>query len=249
MIRWIALGLLFWLVFVIGQIPASWGGYLMTRGTPLALSGISGTLWQGKAGMASVEIDGRHYALGSLSWQLNPLSLLTLSPCADIATNLERQQVSGTACAGLGGSLSLTDTSISVPAGLIQELPEAIKLSGQINIQLKNLGLKDRQLHTLDGKLSWTQARLHNGQSWLQLGAFAADLSHTEEGHIRAHVFALEGPVDVTGEVIMPLTGGIHIDAVLAMSDDFAREVQAEQWLPLMAEPLDNGKHRLRMTL
>ncbi|MBU2886239.1 type II secretion system protein N [Gilvimarinus agarilyticus] len=249
MIRWIVLGLLFWLAFVISQIPAAWGGYLMTRDTPLALSGISGTLWQGSAGMASVSIDGKHYALGQLSWRIKPMSLLGLAPCAEIKTDLERQQVAGTACVGMGGSLRLTDTSLNLPASLIQGLPEPTKITGQISAQIQSLRLKGQTLKNLEGKLSWTQARLHNGQSWLQLGAFAADLSETQEGEIRADVFSLEGPIDLAGNVVMPLTGGIHIDGEFAFTDTFAREVQAEQWLPLMAEPLDNGKHRLRLSL
>lgn len=248
MIRWIALGLVFWLAFVITQIPASWGGYLMTNGTPLSLSGISGTLWQGKASMASVLIDGRHYTLGRLEWQLKPLSLLTLNPCATISTDLERQQVSGTACAGVGGALTLSNANISIPAGLIQGLPEPTEISGQLSAHIDTLKLKANKLAALKGNLSWSKARLNNGQTWLNLGAFAADLSATAEGDIRADVFSLEGPIDLTGNVVMPLTGGIHVDGVFALTDSFAREVQADQWLPMVAEPLDDGRQRIKMT-
>lgn len=249
MIRWILLGIAFWLVFVITQIPATWGGYLMTRGNALSLSGISGTLWQGQAGMASVRIDGRDYALGALRWNLKPLSLLTLAPCAEITTDLERQQISGTACAGLSGALQLKNSNLSLPASLIQGLPEPTRISGQLSAHIDTLKLKGQRIDALKGNLSWTKARLHNGQSWLNLGAFAADLSATDEGHIRADIFSLEGPVDLAGNVVMPLTGGIHIDTTFAMTDTFAREVQAEQWLPMVAEPLEQGRHKIRMTL
>lgn len=249
MIRWILLTLLCWLVFVITQIPASWGAYLMTKGNALAMSGVHGTLWQGGAGMASIRIDGRDYALGKLSWKLSPWSLLTLSPCAQLSTDLERQQVEGTACASASGSLTLKNTQISVPASLIQGLPEPTRISGQISAHIEALKLKGQSLERLTGNLSWTGARLHNGQAWLNLGAFAADLSATDKGEIQATIFSLDGPIDLQGQVIMPLTGGIHIDGNFALADQFAQEVQASQWLPLMAEPLENGRHRIRMTL
>ncbi|MDO3388731.1 type II secretion system protein N [Gilvimarinus sp. SDUM040013] len=249
MIRWIALGLLFWLAFVVTQIPATWGGYLMTNGTPLALSGISGTLWRGKANMASIQIDGRHYTLGSLDWTLKPLSILTLKPCAVVSTDFERQQISGTACAGIGGSITLTNANISVPAGLIQGLPEPSEITGQLSSHIETLKLSDNKLKALKGNLSWTKARLNNGQMWLNLGAFAADLSATAEGHIRADIFSLEGPIDLAGNVVMPLTGGIRIDTNFTFTETFARDVQADQWLPMVAEPLDDGRQRIKMTL
>ncbi|WP_339899292.1 type II secretion system protein N [uncultured Gilvimarinus sp.] len=248
-IVWILLAVVFWLVFVIVQIPASWGGYMMTRNGALALTGISGTLWHGRASMASVTIDGRDYSLGELDWQLHPMSLLTLRPCADLTTNLERQQVSGTACAGMGNKLTLRDTDISVPASLVQDLPDNVEISGQLSAHIKQLNIEQQNLQALEGNLSWSAARLNNGQRWLNLGAFAAELSATEAGEIYANVFSLDGPIDLKGNVTMPLTGGVIIDVDFTMTDAFSRDVQAEQWLPMVATPLDNGRQKIQMQL
>ena len=78
---WIALGILIWLVFVISQIPAVWGAWLMTRGNDqLALSGVSGSVWNGRASLASVKVQQKDYSLGELRWELHPLSLVFLNP-------------------------------------------------------------------------------------------------------------------------------------------------------------------------
>ncbi|WP_339616815.1 type II secretion system protein N [uncultured Gilvimarinus sp.] len=248
-IYWILLAVILWLAFVIVQVPASWGGYMMTRNGALALTGISGTVWHGRASMASVKIDGRDYSLGELSWDLHPLSLLSLSPCADIRTNLERQQVSGTACANLNNKLTLRDADISVPASLVKDLPENVEISGQLSAHIQQLELKQQQLLALTGNVSWSAARLNNGQRWLNLGAFAAELSATEDGAILADVFSLEGPIDLKGNVTMPLTGGVNIDIDFTMTDSFSRDVQASQWLPMVATPLDNGRQQIQMQL
>ncbi len=248
-LRWIVFAALLWLAFVVARIPATWGAWLITNSGEVGLSGVSGTLWQGRAGMASIHIDGQNYSLGELTWQLRPLSLLRLNPCARITTDLERQQIDGTACASAGGRLTLRDTRINAPATLVQGIAPNTRLDGQLSAHINQLQLREQRLQALDGNLSWTNARLHNGQNWLTLGSFAAELSPTEEGHILANIFSLDGPIDLAGTVTMPLTGGIFINVHFALQPAFAREVQAEQWLPVITEPLDNGRHKLEMQL
>lgn len=248
-LRWILFAALLWLAFVVARIPASWGAWLITNSGEVGISGVSGTLWQGRAGMASIHIDGRDYSLGELTWQLQPLSLLRLNPCARLTTHLERQQIEGTACASAGGSFTLRDTRINAPASLVQEMAPDTRLDGQLSAHIQRLQLREQRLEALDGNLSWTGARLHNGQNWISLGSFAAELSPTEQGHILANIFSLEGPIDLAGTVTMPLAGGIFIDIHFALDPAFAREVQAEQWLPMITEPLDNDRHKLEMQL
>lgn len=248
-VYWLLLAVALFLVFVIVQIPASWGGYLMTRNGALALSGVSGSVWHGRASMASVNIDGRDYLLGELHWDLQPLSLLTLNPCAEVKTDHERQQVTGTACSSLANTLTLRNTDISVPASLVQGLPEHYTITGQLSAHIDQLELKRQSLQRLQGKISWSAARLNNGQRWLTLGAFAADLSATDNGALAAEVFSLEGPIDLKGTLTMALTGGVSVDAELALTDAFKRDSQADQWLPLVATPLANGRHKIQLQL
>src|SRR5690554_7476675 len=69
---WVVLGVVLWLGFAIYQTPAVWGAWLMTRATDqLALSGITGSLWNGSASLASVRIEQENYSLGELRWQLD----------------------------------------------------------------------------------------------------------------------------------------------------------------------------------
>jgi general secretion pathway protein N len=246
-VYWLLLAVALFLVFVIVQIPASWGGYLMTRNGALALSGVSGSVWHGRAGMASVKIDGRDYLLGELRWDLQPLSLLTLTPCAELKTDHERQQITGTACTSLANTLTLRDTDISVPASLLQGLPEHYSITGQLSAHIEQFTLKQQSLQQLQGNLSWSAARLNNGQRWLTLGAFAADLSATDSGELAAEVFSLEGPVDLKGTLTMALSGGVNVDVEVALTDAFKRDSQADQWLPLVATPLDNGRHKIQL--
>lgn len=238
-----------WLVFVIVQAPASWAAYFMTKNGDLALTGVSGGFWQGRASMASIKIQGKDYSLGELRWRLLPLSLMTLSPCVKISTDIARQQASGTVCRGISGALRLSDAAINIPVSLLQDFAPNTKLDGQVSAHINALVFKDNRFETLNGNLSWTQARFYNGDTWLNVGSFAAELVATNEGQPSADVFTLEGPIDLKTKVTLPLAGGIFIQGDFLMTPEFSREVQAEQWLPMVAEPLENGRYRLDLSL
>lgn len=248
-LRWILCALGLWIVFVIVQTPASWAAYFMTKSGDLALTGVSGSFWQGSASIASIKVQGKNYSLGSLRWHLQPLSLIALSPCAEIITDFERQQVTGTLCSSFSGAIKLSDATINIPASILQDFAPETKLDGQVSAHINTLAFKENRFQALSGNVSWTQARVLNNGTWLEVGSFAADLAPTTEGQPSADVFTLEGPVDLKSKITLPLAGGIFIQGDVAMTPEFSRTVQAEQWLPMVAEPLDNGRYRLDLSL
>lgn len=248
---WIILAVILWLVFVISKTPAVWGAYAMTRGGQIALSGVSGTLWSGRASLASFKVDQVDYSLGQVSWTLNPWSLLTLSPCADIKTELDRQEIEGEVCAGLGGTLKLYNTTISAPASLLQpRLP--LPIEGQFSARIEELQVQGDYLRKLQGNLSWTGARIHNGNNWMSLGSYAAELRDDSEGGIIAQVFHLDGPVDIDLQVKLAAGGGGFARGHFLLTQSFAAEVQADAWLSMFAqrETTDaDGKSRYRVEM
>src|SRR5690606_5232707 len=129
------------LVFALAQIPATWGAHLMTQGNTLGLTGVTGTVWQGRASMSSVEIDNIPYSLGELRWRLRPWSLLALKPCANVVAELERQRIEGEVCARINGSVQARNVSVDAPASLIQAgIPTPI--DGQLAASIANLELR-----------------------------------------------------------------------------------------------------------
>lgn len=249
--RWVLLGVLLWLVFAISNIPAIWGAYAMTRGGQLALSGVSGTLWHGQASLASFKVDRVDYSLGQLYWTLSPWSLLSLRPCADIVTELDRQQVQGEVCADLGGGLELRDTDISAPAALLQPtLP--LPIDGQLSVHIEQMQVQGEYLQLLLGNLSWTGARIHNGRVWMNLGSFAAELNDDRQGGIAAKVFHLDGPTEVEMQVGLKAGGGGSVVGNFSMSRAFSAEVQADAWISMFAQAEEtdsDGKTRYRVEL
>ena len=250
---WIALGILIWLVFVISQIPAVWGAWLMTRGNDqLALSGVSGSVWNGRASLASVKVQQKDYSLGELRWELHPLSLVFLNPCATVHTKQDRQQIDGEVCTSLSGGIELNDADITAPAALFQgALP--LPFDGQLSARIEELEVSNQQLQSLNGNLTWSAARIHNGNNWMDLGSFAAELTQAPEG-VNANIFNIDGPVQLQLQAMLALAGGGNVKGQFSMSQAFAEEINAGAWISMFAQPdgadnAGNNRYRVDMNL
>ncbi len=244
-VRWILLLLLLTIVFAVTRIPATWAAHFMTQGNTLGLSGVQGTVWSGQARLASIEIDNQHYSLGALRWELSPLSLLTLTPCADVNASLENQTIDGRVCAGMGGTVSVTDTSIDAPASLVQAgVP--VPIQGQLAANIQAMQMEQGRLSQLQGNLTWTNARLQAEGSWLALGSFAAEARYdAEQDALVADVFDLDGPIDLEVETRLPLAGGIFVEGELELTGAFSEQIQAREWMPMVLDHREGNRYHV----
>jgi general secretion pathway protein N len=248
---WIPLGLVLFLIFAIANIPATWGGYFLTRGTGVALSGVTGTLWDGRASLASFRTPVREYSLGQLSWQLRPLSILALSPCAKVTTRLPQQQFDGEVCAAPNGAIKIGDADISVPSIILQTyLP--IPIQGQFSSHIDHLQLRGNVLQALKGNLTWNSAKVNTGSAWLEVGSYAAELSDNGNNGIKARFFELAGPMDVNLDIELTAPSGGRINGTLAAPKAFFESANALDMLAMFAqeEKVDEeGKTHFRVDM
>lgn len=244
-VRWVLLLLLLTIVFALTRIPATWAAYFMTQGNTLGLSGVQGTVWSGQARMASLEIDNQNYSLGVLRWELNPWSLLGLTPCADVSAALEAQTIDGRVCAGLGGSVRVSDTSIDAPASLVQAgVP--VPIQGQLAANIQSLEMDQGRLTDLQGNLSWSGARVQAEGTWVTLGSFAAEARYdAEQDALVADVFDLDGPIQLEVETRLPLSGGIFVKGDLELSGAFSDQIQAREWMPMVLDHREGNRYHV----
>lgn len=232
---WIPLGIVLFLVFVISNIPAIWGAYLLTRGTGVALTGVTGTLWNGRASLASVRMTDQEYSLGQLGWSLSPLSLLTFSPCAQVTTQLPMQQFDGEICSGSGGVVKVRNADVSLPVALLQaKLP--IPIQGQFSTHIDELELRGNVLLKLKGNLTWNGARVNTGTNWLDIGSYGAELSDNGSNGISAKLFQLAGPVDVNLQIELAAPSGGKVTGELAAPKAFFEMANAIDMLAMFSQ-------------
>ena len=230
---WIGLGVLFFLIFVLSNIPATWGAWVLTRGTGLAMSGVTGSVWNGKASLASIQLSGQEQSLGQLSWKLSPLSLITR--CAEVTTKLSIQQFDGEVCASSNGEVQVHDANFSVPSALLQaKIP--VPIQGQISAHVDELQLRGNTLLKLKGNVTWNNARINTGSNWLDIGSFAAELNDNGNNGISAKFFNLSGPVDVNLQIELTAPSGGRVSGELAAPQAFFDSANARDVLSMFAQ-------------
>jgi len=245
---WIGLAILLWLYFVITQIPAVWGGYLIARGGQVGLSGVSGTIWSGRASLASVKFKEADYSLGQLTWKLDAFSLLLFKPCVNVKTEMDNQQFDGKVCVGKN-LITVSNANVNFPAELIQSQVPLV-IDGQFSARIDQFSMKNNQLASLKGKLSWAGAKIYNGSNWMMLGGFSADVTDDSKAGAIAHVIDVGSPVrtDVVLTLLAP-TGG-SVKGSLVINELFNREANVSDWLAMFAsEGVPDAQGNLQYTL
>lgn len=236
---WISLLVVFWAVLVVRAVPAQWG--IWVASPPVQFDGVSGTVWSGKAANVVIPTPNGSFALGELQWSLNPWTLLTLNPCADFSTKLSAQTIAGNACSSVGGTLTLRDVEVNVPAAAA-EVWMPVSIQGEFFLQLERLKLADNKIETLVGKGSWNGARYHNSEAWMNIGSMAFDLSPDGKGGLLAKVFDLEGPMglDITSQ--FSLDGAYDIRGDIVLRQNAPQEIA--QFLMIIAKEVEQGRYR-----
>lgn len=230
---WIGLGVLFFFVFVLANIPATWGAWVLTRGTGLAMSGVTGSVWSGKASLASLKLNNQEHSLGQLSWELNPLALITR--CAAVTTRLPMQQFDGDICASSNGEIKVSNADISVPSTLLQaKIP--VPIQGQFSAHIDELQLRGDTLLKLKGNFAWNGARVNTGANWLDIGSYAAELSDNGNNGISAKFFQLTGPVEVNLQIELTAPSGGRVSGELAAPQAFFDSANAGDVLSMFAQ-------------
>lgn len=226
---WLWLGLLILLVvLVVARVPAHWAAYAFTQSVPgLTLNELQGTLWRGRAGSALLQVDNDVYSLGTFTWDISPLSLVTFSPCADISLAYQTQNAEGHVCAS-GSDIKLEDFSASVPAALL-DIWFAVSLGGDIDINVQTGQFSGQSITALDGTMAWRNGAYFGGIEWINVGSFGADLIGDNRGGVNIDLNDLGGPILAELDV--------NYNKVLRPNDQIGVDIQGEVGIRDSAHP------------
>ena len=161
----------------------------------LAMSGISGSVWSGKAR----EFSTNGVYLRDLEWHIHPLRLLT----GKIAYSVSASPVSGffesNIAIGLDGTTTLTDLSAALPLQMAERAAKVPGLRGQASLQLERVLLVKGRPTALDGTVAIADLVIpvvHRGS----LGGYTAEF-FTQNNGIAASVEDTDGVVDLAGSL------------------------------------------------
>lgn len=209
----VVFGLLVYLVALVLTFPAErayshWQASEYAN-KAVALSGISGSVWSGKAALAMVQ----GQPLEGVEWTLRPWSLLFGQVGLSWRFRLPETQEKGaqgygrgTTALGLDGSVAFDSLEARLPAGMIARAANAgaLRPTGSVNLNLHDVLWDGKGLRSATGRVVWSDA----GISLLKPVALG-DQSIT-----------LETADDVVKGVLSDGGGPLSLDGLLTLSPD-----------------------------
>ena len=210
-LKWGSLCLVVYFIFLIVKLPAV---HILTRiELPEAVnfSGISGTIWNGRAHRSQVN----GLPIIDVNWSLSFLPLLLGEISADIkAGNLrDVSQISATGHVSFSGQRLQAENLLAyVPANLVISmlpLPIPVQAAGRFKAQLNEVDY-EAGCQTFNGNGQWLNANFTSLTGEIELGNFDANLS-CDNGNIVIHV-TQPNSFGLTAKATIPATMKFKIE-------------------------------------
>lgn len=245
----ILVGVIAYLIFLITRFPAAQAWALVNDQIPVQASGLSGTVWEGRA--ATIYQDGLR--LDGVAWTLHPGAALTGRLAADISANLPDGRMRARIERG-ASTLRLKDARLDgSAAGLLALAGERrINAAGRVDALLREVEIVDGRLHQADGLINWQNAVLRPGSGLpignlsLPLGNLALRLEPADQG-THGTLVSEGGPLDIEGELKTdPGQGRFVMELMVRVIGEI--DAETRRALQLLGVPTDGSPTRSRLT-
>ncbi len=236
--RYVVAGALMFLVVLVVSFPAR----VAYRWIPLpdvTLTGISGSIWNGRADEA---LAGGAY-LRNLSWSFRPAKLLSGQLAFHTSSNPASGALATDVAIAPGGELTLSGMTGNLPLELVHPSFQADGLKGDIRLDFDDVRVRSGWITSIDGAVSVTNLYVP-ALSAAPLGDYLATFG-MEGPAINATVDDTAGVIDVDGVIT------IRPDRSYSFSGDVAARPDAppsiEQQLRYLGSPDVRGMRPFRI--
>ncbi|QDP00027.1 type II secretion system protein N [Thalassotalea sp. PS06] len=235
-----------YLVFVIAMAPAKKLVALIELPQDVVLHGVDGTVWSGEAQSMSTS----NYEIKDVDWSLSPLSLLTMSPSADV--NFGRSPRIGPT-----GNLTirndhpyvgLHDADIKIEAGRIVNLvtlPVDMTASGLVSVDLQTFITGKEICTEVAGDITWQQASVNAFDEEVALGDFKGKLSC--ENNSLAITLDPDNDLGLELSVYISQRGRIAAQGYLKPGPKFPESARPLLTMGFLGKKDNQGRYRIRI--
>jgi len=240
-------GLVFYLLFLIIQMPASWFAWGLNyySHNTVRLDPLSGSLWHGNGRLVIYYPQTTPHDFGQTEWSINPFWLLTGRVQVALQLNTPDRQIKTTL--GIAkGSLSIKDTDAVFPASIVGQLyPPATLIGPQGQVRLRTSDLVFGQ-QNLEGNatLEW-QGAGSSLSSVQPLGDYRLDITGAGKT-ANLKVSTLRGDLELTGQGQWQLANG-QIQFT-GMANSQKREKELESLMQLLGNDMGSGRRSFSLT-
>lgn len=191
----ILLGLLTFVITAIWLTPTAFIAPHIQRIAPnIAISGGSGTIWNGAA--TNVRIN--NFDLGKTEWKLLPLTSLTsLSLVSDVSVDGPEVTAKGRAAYAYDRTIRLNDMQFEAESSLIARFQPMAKLAGKFQGLINDAEVRPKLFPSINGVLNWVQGSV-TFPVRLTPGNYRADIS-SQDQTITAKIESVDAPLELDG--------------------------------------------------
>lgn len=232
------LGIAAFLLFLVANLPADYLAPWMGRHVPgLQLSGISGSLFSGRAESVRFGAEG----LGAVDWSFDWLAPFTATLGYQVHAHDADRDLSARLDTGFGG-LRVRDLKGRVAiAGLDRWLPLPSKsVSGNLILDLSELRLKDGKLQSATGQVELDDAVMTWPTSYT-LGSFRMSLAPAGAGGTEAQIHDLASPLHLDAKLTLGADGHYRLAGTLAARDP--SDATTRKLLAQLGNPDSTGQY------
>jgi len=222
------------IALLVTRAPAS----LLGNALPPAVNvtGLAGTVWKGEAAYVEIPLQAKPFALGRISWTLNPMGLF-FGDVIRLRSDWGSQTVDVSISPALNGSFDVDDAQLRIDLGWLRQLLP-FYVGGQLKADLASLTFtSDGMPTTANGRVVWENATWRAVGGDVSLGSYAVDVTTSDAG-IRATIITLKGALEVDGSVTIV---GDSYRVMANLSGPAARNEAFQQAIALLAVPNGSG--------
>lgn len=205
----------------------------------VAVSNISGSLWNGAAGEASIN----QLYLHDLQWSFKPSPIFS----GGFGFHVEAKPVSGFIDAivivGLGNSVEIRDLTASMPLEVLGSALQVSGLSGSASLKFDRLEMTEQTLLYAAGTLSVANVSVPL-VARAPLGGYKAEFSTQADG-IKASVEDTDGVVDLAGTLIIRPDRSYDLTGLVIATPTTPNSVR--QQMELLGPANDRGQREIRL--
>ncbi|VUD53556.1 hypothetical protein TDB9533_01858 [Thalassocella blandensis] len=233
--------ILYFLYLILSKAPASIAAWAVHKAVPTVwLTSVEGSLWDGVARGAQIDLGSQTVPLGQVSWKLNPLSILFFSPCVTFKSDMS----SGKVCHNLAGGSSVENLMLDAPLAVIKDLLP-FEAAGQLSLQVIDASFSNQNVKHLDAKLSVQGTRINPLGDWVNLGSIAARAESNGQGGVKASIFDIQSPIGI--DMLADWTPGAEnwkLSGTVKLKTESPEIFR--QGLPTLGEEVDKDTYKLQ---
>ncbi|WP_133405268.1 type II secretion system protein N [Parashewanella tropica] len=241
-IKYLILGVMVYLIFLVVLMPASVVLRFVTLPPQVKINGVDGSIWHGS--IDTVQAYGRQAE--QVEWQIHPLSLLTGALNLDVNVGNRNSAIYGKT------NLTLTPSTVKVMDLMLQtdsqtvigkaRLPFRSEVAGEINLSVSEFAYGQPWCERLSGHLQLHNLEVNNQFGDFPFGSFRLGMD-CDQGDVIVTTTEKDNQIGVSGRLWLKANAQVQLQAKIKPTNNMPANVRDN--LNFLGQPDAQGAYPL----